>query len=102
LKLTRNSGKLDLSGSISGTDAVSTNPYLANYTLNGYSPTNGTFTFNRIAVLLADGVNAASASLSDSSVTTNVPEPMSLLLAIGMAFGGLFTTGRARGGRVHR
>ena len=29
LKLTRNGGKLDLTGSISGTDSVSTNPYLA-------------------------------------------------------------------------
>ena len=91
LKLTRNGGKLDLSGSISGTDTVSTNPYLANYTVNGYSsvtfPANGTFTFNRIALLLGDGVNAAHASLSDSSVTTNVPEPMSLLLVVGMAVG---------------
>src|SRR3954453_10446869 len=31
LKLTRNGGKIDLSGSITGTDSLSGNPYVANY-----------------------------------------------------------------------
>jgi hypothetical protein len=94
LKLTRNGGKLDLTGSISGTDAVSGNPYLQTYSVLGYSsanfPPNGTFTFNRMALFLGDGVNAASASLSDSSVLT-IPEPASLALAASLAFGGLLT-----------
>ena len=94
LRLTRNGGKLDLTGSISGTDSVSTNPYLQTYSITGYSsanfPANGTFTFNRIALFLGDSVNAASASLSDSNVFT-IPEPASLALAAGLVFGGLFS-----------
>jgi hypothetical protein len=94
LKLTRNGGKIDLSGSISGTDSVTTNPYLATYAVSGYSsanfPANGTFTFNRIALFLGPNVNAASASLSDSSVIT-IPEPASLALATGLVFGPLLT-----------
>jgi hypothetical protein len=101
LKLTRNGGKIDLSGYISGTDAVSTNPYLANYTVNGYSsvnfPANGTFTFNRVALQLGDGVNAASASLADSSVIT-IPEPATCVLAGAAAVGGLMIRRRARRG----
>jgi hypothetical protein len=84
LRLTRNAGKLDLTGSISGTDSVSTNPYLANYSVTGYSSTNfpsgGSFTFNRLGLFLGDNVNAASASLANSSYTSNVPEPTSLAL----------------------
>jgi hypothetical protein len=95
LKLTRNGGKIDLVGSISGTDTVSTNPYLATYSVIGHSSTNfpadGSFTFNRIGLFLGDGVNAASASLADSTVTT-VPEPASSALgacavAAGLAWG---------------
>ena len=100
LKLTRNAGKIDLVGTISGTDAVSGNPYVANYAVTGYSsatfPADGTFTFNRIGLFLGDGVNAASASLSDSSITT-VPEPGSITLA-GIAVGCVALTRRARGG----
>jgi hypothetical protein len=101
LKLTRNGGKLDLTGSISGTDSVSTNPYLATYSVSGYSsanfPVNGTFTFNRIALFLGDGVNAASASLADSSVTT-IPEPATCLLAAVAAVGGIMISRRANCG----
>jgi hypothetical protein len=100
LKLTRNAGKIDLVGTISGTDSVSGNPYVANYSIAGYSsatfPADGTFTFNRIALFLGDGVNAASASLSDSSITT-VPEPGSIALA-GIAVGWITFNRRARGG----
>jgi hypothetical protein len=77
IKITRNAGKIDLLGSISGTDSVSGNPYLATFTSTGYTPTSGTFTFNRMALFLGDNVNGGSASLVDSTITT-VPEPMGL------------------------
>ena len=79
---------------------MSGNPYVANYSIAGLSstnfPTDGTFTFNRIALFLGDGVNAASASLSDSSITT-VPEPGSIALA-GIAIGWITLSRRTRGG----
>ena len=93
-KLTRNGGKLDGSGTISGTDSVSGNPYLAPFSFTGWSsatfPANGTFTFNRMAVFLGPSADATSAVLNDSQVTT-IPEPASLALAAGMVFGGLLT-----------
>jgi hypothetical protein len=98
LKLTRNAGNLDLSGSISGTDSVTTNPFLVNYVVNGFSsatfPTGGPFTFNRIGLFLGDNVNAASAELADTTVRT-IPEPCGLLLAAGI-FGGVLAS-RSRG-----
>src|SRR5688500_6035417 len=104
LKLTRNAGKIDLVGTISGNDPVSGNPSFANYTVTGYSsttfPADDTFTFNRIALFLGDGVNAASASLSASSITT-VPEPGSIALA-GVAIGSIMLNRRARGGAPPR
>ena len=91
LKLTRNGGKLDLAGSISGVDSVSGNPYLATYAVNGFSsatfPADGTFEFNRIGLFLGDNVNAAVASLANTTVTA-VPEPGSLALMVGLAVGG--------------
>jgi hypothetical protein len=102
--MTRNAGQLDLTGSISGTDSVTTNPYLANYSVSGISssnfPNGGAFKFNRIGLFLGDGVNAASASLADSTVTTNVPEPASLAM-MGVLFGGLLVSPRSlrAGGR---
>jgi hypothetical protein len=87
ITLTRNAGKLDLSGLISGTDSVSGNPYSSSFTANGLSsanfPANGTFTFNRIGLFLGGNVNAASAALANSAVTT-VPEPASAALAAGL------------------
>jgi hypothetical protein len=98
MRLTRNAGKLDLTGSISGTDSVTTNPYLANFSLVGTSsanfPANGAFTFNRIGLFLGDAVNAASAALADSTVTTNVPEPASIAL-LGCVVGGLLISPRS-------
>jgi hypothetical protein len=98
LKLTRNGGKLDLVGTISGTDSVSGNPYISNFTVLGYSsatfPADTSVTFNRIALFLGPNVDATSATLSDSSVTT-VPEPASLALAT-MAVGGAMVTRRWR------
>jgi hypothetical protein len=88
LRLTRNAGKLDLTGSISGTDAVSGNPYLANFSVLGYTSTNfpvgGPFTFNRVGLFLGDNVNGTSASLANSSVTTgsSVPEPSCVAMVV--------------------
>jgi hypothetical protein len=80
LKLTRNAGKIDLSGAISGTDSVSGNPYLSTYTVNGFSsatfPENGSFTFNRVGLFLGGNVDATTANISNSSV----PEPASFAL----------------------
>lgn len=91
LKLTRNAGMLDLIGSISGTDAVSGNPYLSNFTLNGINtanfPVGGTFNFNRIGLFLGDGVNGTSAALTASTVQTNIPEPAVSILAATAAIG---------------
>jgi hypothetical protein len=100
IKLTRNAGKLDLVGSISGTDSTTSNPYLANFTASGLSsanfPTNGAFTFNRVALFLGDSVDAASASLSNSVVTTNVPEPASCMFAAVLAGLGIMKVRRPR------
>ena len=97
IKLTRNAGKLDLVGFISGTDSVS-NQYLANFTASGLSsanfPANGAFTFNRLALFLGDNVNAASASLSDSVVNTNVPEPATCIFAVILASVGIMKVRR--------
>ena len=85
LTLTRNAGLLDLTGQISGGD------HLANYTVTGHSsatfPAGGPFNFNRVGLFLGDGVNAASASLADAKITTNVPEPSSCLLAATIGVG---------------
>jgi len=94
LTLTRNAGKIDVTGFIGGTDAVSGNPYSASYSALGYTPVATPFTFNRIGLLLGDGVNAASASLANSSITT-VPEPASLASAF-LAAGGVLSLRRSR------
>jgi hypothetical protein len=92
ITLTRHAGTLDLAGVISGMDLVSGNPYVANYAATGYSstvfPADGTFTFNRIGLFLGDNVNAASASLADSTVTA-IPEPASGLLLAVASVGGM-------------
>lgn len=94
LTLTRIAGKLDLTGQISGGN------HLANYSVTGYSsatfPMDGEFNFNRIGLFLGDGVNAASASLSDALITTNVPEPSSCIFAATAAVGGALIGRRAR------
>jgi hypothetical protein len=101
LRLTRDAGKLDLTGTISGTDAVSGNPYLANFAVSGYTsanfPSGGPFTFNRVGLFLGDNVNATSASLASSSVTTGSTVPEPALLAPLAA--GLLAIVRSRRGR---
>lgn len=100
LKLTRNGGKIDYVGFISGTDAVSGNPYLANFNASGYSsttfPANSSFAFNRIGLFLGGNVAATSAALGNSSVTFGtVPEPASILL-VSSAVVGLLVKRRSR------
>jgi hypothetical protein len=96
LTMTRNAGKLDLTGQISGGN------HLANYTVTGYSsatfPMNGPFTFNRVGLFLGDGVNAASASLANSKIVTNVPEP-GLFLAMAATAAALLAARTARRSR---
>lgn len=95
LTLTRTGGLIDISGSISGVDSVSANPYVATYTATGYSsanfPADGAFTFNRIGLFLGGNVNAAEAEVRDSVVSTNVPEPSAISL---LAAGSLLLIGR--------
>jgi hypothetical protein len=98
LRLTRNAGKIDLLGSITGTDSVSLNPYTSSYSITGYSsatfPADGTFTFDRIGLFLGPNVDGGNATFSNSSITT-VPEPATCALgAIGAS--GVLTTARRR------
>jgi hypothetical protein len=83
LTLTRAAGKINLSGTISGTDSVSGNPYLQNYSVAGISsanfPADGSFTFNRVGLFLGPNVDGPTASISDAFVT--VPEPGAMALA---------------------
>jgi hypothetical protein len=79
LTLTRSSATtIDLTGTISGTDSLSLNPYIGNYSLSNIAATN--FTFNRIGLFLGGNADAPVASLSDSSITTE-PEPTGLAFA---------------------
>lgn len=96
LTLTRNTGKIDLAGKISGNDTVSGGAYLSTYAVTGYSSTNfpaaGTFSFNRLALFLGDGVNAASANLANAVVTNvAVPESRFGLLAVALLMGTVAT-----------
>ena len=83
LTLTRVAGKLNLTGTISGTDSVSGNPYLQNYSAAGISsanfPSDGSFTFNRVGLFLGSNVDGPTATISDAFVT--VPEPSAIALA---------------------
>jgi hypothetical protein len=91
LTLTRSGATtIDLTGSITGTDSVSGNPYIGNYSLSGITASN--FTFNRMGLFLGGNVDAPVASLSNSSITT-VPEPTGLALAACL-IGGLFARRR--------
>ena len=79
LRLTRDAGQIDLTGSISGTESGTGDAYLATYTLLNITPNDTTFTYDRLGVFLGPNVDATSATLSGSSVTS-VPEPTSLAL----------------------
>jgi hypothetical protein len=108
LKLTRNNGKFDITGQISGTDSVSLNPYSSAINLLGYTPTAAAFAFNRVGFFFgnrADGDAPTTnsnftATLSNVTITTNVaavPESQFGMLAVALAIGGVTI-----GVRVHR
>jgi hypothetical protein len=81
LRITRNGALLDFDGSISGTDAVTLNPYLSDYDLTGYDGSAVGFDFDRVGIFLGPAVNTATAQLSNVTITTNIPEPASWSLA---------------------
>jgi hypothetical protein len=97
LTLTRNGGELDLTGQISG------DSHLANYSVLGHSsatfPLDGAFSFNRVGLFLGDNVNAATASLADATITTNVPEPAFCAMMVIATVGSVFMGRRALRGR---
>jgi hypothetical protein len=80
LRMTHSSGALALSGSIISTEFTG---------LFAYSPLNGVSSFNRIGLFFGPNVDATNAVLTDSTVTTNVPEPCSMILAAAAVFGGV-------------
>ncbi|MCC6492490.1 MAG: hypothetical protein IT424_05665 [Pirellulales bacterium] len=87
LRMTRNAGALDLTGSIISADYTG---------LYAFSPLNGVSSFNRIGLFLGDNVNATDVVLTDSMITTNVPEPSGWIFAVASICGGVAA---GRGGR---
>ena len=79
LRLTRDAGQIDLTGSISGTESGTGDAYLSTYTLNNIVPSDTTFTFDRIGLFIGPNADATSATVTNSLVTS-VPEPTSLTL----------------------
>jgi hypothetical protein len=94
IRMTRNGGALDLSGSI--VSAAFTGNFALAGTSSAHFPLNGTFNFNRIGLFLGANVDATDAVLTNTSVTTNVPEPCGLLLAAGVFGGVLMSRSRRR------
>jgi hypothetical protein len=95
LVFTRNAAKLDLMAQISGTDSVTTRPFLINFSKTGYDPVNFGFTYNRAAFFFGNNTDAPAATLSNVNVETNVvPEPASLFLAIAAIAGSIMNTSR--------
>jgi hypothetical protein len=97
LTLTRNGGNLDITGQISGTDSVSGNPYVADFSLPGYTPAAVGFNFDRVGFFFGGNVDAPNGTLNDVLITTNVPEPSSLFLAATLVAPGI-----AAGRRIRR
>ena len=100
ITMTRAGGLLNLTGAISGTDSTTGNPFLATFTTSGHSstafPANGAFAFNRIGLFLGPNVDATNAVVTNSTVTTNVPEPQTCLLAAMAAVSGMALKPRTR------
>lgn len=99
LTLTRNAGKLDITGEISGGN------YLSSFNVLGFNsvtfPMDGPFSFNRLGFFLGDNVNAAGvnglggATFANVTITTNVaaiPESRFGILAVALLLG-IVTTG---------
>jgi hypothetical protein len=76
LRLTRTAGALDLTGSI-----VSST-FTGNYSALGNASSH---VFNRIGLFMGPNVDATDILLTNSSVTTNVPEPATCVLAAAAA-----------------
>jgi len=82
LTLTKMGGNLDITGQISGTDSVSGNPYQSNFSLLGYTPAAVGSNFNRVGFFFGGNVDGTDGgTLNNVTITTNVPEPSSCLLA---------------------
>lgn len=94
LTLTRNAGMIEVTGQISGTDSVALTPFVANYSAAAYDPGAIGFAFNRVGFSFRGNVNSPNGTLNDVTVTTNVPEPTSLLLVVGALVGGALATRR--------
>jgi hypothetical protein len=96
LKLTRNNDAIDISARISGTDSVTGNPYISDYAHIGYVPGVVGFEFDRAGFFFANNVDAPSATLEQTRVLTNVPEPTSVMLAASALLGGVLAARRRR------
>ena len=77
LRLTREAGQIDLTGSITGTESGTGDAYLATYTLNNITPSDTSFMYDRLGLFIGGNADATSAAVSNSSVTS-IPEPTSL------------------------
>jgi hypothetical protein len=98
ITLTRNLGLLDIAAQISGTNSVTGNPYISNYAFAGYDPAAiGGFTFNRAGFFFGANVDAPSATLADTVITTNVPEPRGVVLASLAMISGVVIARRVQG-----
>lgn len=104
ITVTRNgSGTLDISGFIS--NLASGGQYESTFSVTGYSstafPANGPFTFNRVG-LYFNNANAGSTSssvairMTDATITTNIPEPQTVALAVMAVIGGAAVRSRRR------
>lgn len=95
LTLTRNAGKIDLTGQISGTDSSNGNAYLATYSKLAYTPAG--FVYDRVGFFFGGNVDGPNGTLSNVEVTSgnilSVPESRFVMLAATVA-AGCVTTGR--------
>jgi hypothetical protein len=96
MTITRNAGKMDITGSIAG------GSYLSSFNIPGYTsvnfPAKGSFTFDRVGFFLGNNVNAQNGStFNNVTVETNVvPEPAVCVLAATALIGCLLWRRRAR------
>ncbi len=91
LMLTRSGSLLDLTGLISGTDSVSGNPFVANFSLGSLALAPNGFVFDRVGFFFGGNVDSPTGTLNDVTITTTVvPEPSSfLVLAIAVLATGI-------------
>jgi PEP-CTERM motif len=73
------------------------NDYLQEFSILGHVPdASFNFDLNRIAFLIGGNADASAAGLQDVEISTNVPEPASLLLGLASVAAGLFVRRRCR------